>query len=63
MTRSPHALSLAHNEIVRLREHAGQMLGLKFAIASYNDAVVEAGGVPLALLQSVIDRYILSARG
>ncbi|MGN6123161.1 MAG: DUF885 domain-containing protein [Sphingomonas oligoaromativorans] len=51
-----------HNEITRLREHAKQVLGPKFDLAGYDDAVVKTGGVPLELLPSVIDRYIETAK-
>jgi uncharacterized protein (DUF885 family) len=51
-----------HNEITRLREQAKQVLGPKFDLAGYDDAVVKTGGVPLELLPSVIDRYIETAK-
>jgi uncharacterized protein (DUF885 family) len=50
-----------HNEIARLRDHAKQVLGTKFDLAAYDDAVVMTGGVPLELLPGVIDQYIAGA--
>ena len=47
-----------HNEILRLREKAKTALGAKFDLASFNDALVKTGGVPLTVLESVVDRYV-----
>jgi uncharacterized protein (DUF885 family) len=49
---------MGHNEILRLREKARKALGSRFDLAGYDDAVVTCGGVPLELLEGVIDRYI-----
>lgn len=49
---------VGHTEIVRLRETAKAALGSKFDIRDFNDAVVSTGGVPISVLDSVIDRYI-----
>ncbi|MFN3583272.1 DUF885 domain-containing protein [Phenylobacterium sp.] len=57
------AYKMGHNEIVRLREKAKAALGPKFDLRDYNDAVVTTGGAPLAVLETVIDRYIASAKG
>jgi len=54
---------MGHNEIVRLREKAKTALGPKFDLASYDDAVVKTGGVPLELLEGVIGGYIASMEG
>jgi uncharacterized protein (DUF885 family) len=53
---------VGHTEIVRLREKAKAALGAKFDIRDYNDAVVSTGGTPLAVLESVIDRYVAGAK-
>lgn len=53
---------MGHNEIVRLREKTRAALGPKFTLASYNDAVIKTGGVPLELLEGVIDGYIASMK-
>ena len=52
----------AINEIVRLREKTRAALGARFDLASYDDAVIKTGGVPLELLEGVIDGYIASKR-
>jgi uncharacterized protein (DUF885 family) len=56
------AYKTGHNEIVRLREKAKAALGPKFDLRDYNDAVVMTGGTPLAVLETVIDRYIAGVR-
>lgn len=56
------AYKMGHNEIVRLRDKAKAALGPKFDLRDYNDAVVTTGGTPLAVLETVIDRYIASAK-
>lgn len=56
------AYKVGHNEIVRLREKAKAALGPKFDLRDYNDAVVTTGGTPLAVLETVVDRYIAGAR-
>jgi uncharacterized protein (DUF885 family) len=56
------AYKVGHNEIVRLREKAEAALGPKFDLRDYNDAVVMAGGTPLAVLETVIDRYVAGVR-
>jgi uncharacterized protein (DUF885 family) len=53
---------VGHTEIVRLREKAKATLGPKFDLRDFDDAVVTTGGVPLMVLESVIDRYIASAK-
>jgi len=52
---------VGHTEIVRLRDKAKAALGPRFTPQGFNDAVVEAGATPLAVLSTVVDRYI--ARG
>jgi uncharacterized protein (DUF885 family) len=54
---------VGHNEILRLREMAKGKLGAKFDLASFNDVVVQTGGVPLTVLGGVIDRYVAGAMG
>jgi len=49
---------VGHNQIVALRDKAKAAKGAKFDAAAFNDAVVQTGGVPLALLDGVIDRMI-----
>ena len=54
---------VGHTEIVRLREKAKAALGARYDVRDYNDAVIRAGAVPLAVLATAIDDYIASARG
>jgi uncharacterized protein (DUF885 family) len=49
---------MGHNEILRLRDHARSALAGKFDEASFNDAIVETGGVPLTVLATAIDTHI-----
>jgi uncharacterized protein (DUF885 family) len=53
---------MGHNEIARLREKAKAALGPKFDMRDFNDAVVTTGGTPLAVLETVIDRYVAGAK-
>ncbi|MFS2003248.1 DUF885 domain-containing protein [Duganella sp. CT11-25] len=50
---------MGHNEILRQRERAKAALGGKFDLAGFNDALVQSCGVPLTVLPTVIDRYIV----
>jgi uncharacterized protein (DUF885 family) len=50
---------MGHNEILRQRERAKAALGGKFDLAGFNDALVQSCGVPLTVLPTVIDRYIM----
>jgi uncharacterized protein (DUF885 family) len=54
---------VGHTEIVRLRDKAKAALGDRFDVRDYDDAVIEAGAVPLAVLATAIDDYIARARG
>jgi uncharacterized protein (DUF885 family) len=53
---------MGHNEIVRLREKTKAALGPKFTLPGYDDVVIKTGGVPLELLEGVIDGYITSMK-
>lgn len=53
---------VGHTEIVRLREKAKAALGARYDVRDFNDAVIEAGAVPLAVLATAIDEYIAQAR-
>lgn len=46
-----------HNEINRLRDAAKAKLGARFDVRGFNDAVVQAGGMPLGVLGEVVDRW------
>ena len=51
---------VGHTEIVRLREKAKAALGAKFDVRDYDDVVVKSGGVPLTVLETVVDGYVKS---
>ncbi|WP_211453182.1 DUF885 domain-containing protein [Collimonas antrihumi] len=53
---------MGHNEILRQRERAKVALGGRFDLAGFNDALVKSGGVPLAVLPTVVDGYIAGVR-
>jgi uncharacterized protein (DUF885 family) len=53
---------VGHSEIVRLRDKAKAALGPRFEVRDYDDAVIEAGAVPLAVLATAIDDYIARAK-
>ncbi len=53
---------VGHNEILRQRARAMAALGARFDLREFDDAVVTTGGVPLAVLGPVIDRYIARVR-
>ncbi len=54
---------MGHNEILRLRDKAKAALGAKFDVATFNDAIVKTGGVPLTVLATAIDQYVARAKG
>ncbi|WP_426167544.1 DUF885 domain-containing protein [Sandarakinorhabdus sp. DWP1-3-1] len=49
---------IGHNEILKQRTRAKAVLGARFDVRDFNDALVETGGVPLAALPGVVDRMI-----
>jgi uncharacterized protein (DUF885 family) len=49
---------VGHSEIIRLREKAQATLGARYDVRDFNDAVIQAGAVPLAVLSTAIDDYI-----
>jgi uncharacterized protein (DUF885 family) len=53
---------VGHSEIVRLRAKAQAVLGDRFDLRTFDDALVLGGNVPLTLLEGVVDRYIESRR-
>lgn len=52
---------VGHNEINRLREKAKAALGPKYDVRDFNDTLVATGGVPLAVLDTVVAHYIARA--
>ena len=49
---------VGHTEIVRLREKAKASLGSRFDVRDFNDAVIQAGAVPLTVLATAVDAYV-----
>lgn len=49
---------VGHTEIVRLREKARTALGARYDVRDFNDAVIQAGAVPLTVLATAIDDYV-----
>ncbi len=52
---------VGHSEIVRLRDRAKAALGARYDVRDFNDAVIQAGAVPLTVLSSAVDDYIARA--
>jgi len=53
---------VGHTEIVRLRDKAKTALGNRFDVRDFNDAVMRAGAMPLAVLATAIDDYVAGAK-
>jgi uncharacterized protein (DUF885 family) len=56
------AYKVGHNEWVRLREKARTTLGSRFDIRAFHDAALAGGGMPLTVLERVVDNWIASQR-
>ena len=54
---------VGHTEIVRLREKAKAELGARFDVRDFNDAVIEAGQLPLTVLATAVDAYVAAKKG
>jgi uncharacterized protein (DUF885 family) len=54
---------VGHSEINRLRRKAQAALGPRFDYRAFNDALLLGGGVPLTLLETVIDGHIAARQG
>jgi uncharacterized protein (DUF885 family) len=52
------AYKVGHNEWVRLREKAKAALRARFDIRGFHDTALAAGGVPLSVLERVVDGWI-----
>lgn len=54
---------LGHTAINRLRTKAQRALGPRYDFRAFNDALVLGGGVPMSVLEHVIDRHIAGRKG
>ncbi len=52
---------IGHTEINRLRDRAKAELGPRYTLQGFDDVVVKTAGVPLTVLDGVVDRYIAGA--
>ncbi len=52
---------IGHTEINRLRDRAKAKLGPRFTLQGFDDVVVKTAGVPLTVLDGVVERYIAQA--
>ena len=50
-------------KILELREKAKKALGAKFDIRDFHDAVLKNGGMPLDVLERVVDGYVAAKKG
>jgi uncharacterized protein (DUF885 family) len=53
---------IGHNAINTLRDRARSVLGPRYRLQDFDDVVVETAGVPLTVLDGVVERYIASKR-
>jgi uncharacterized protein (DUF885 family) len=52
------AYKVGHNEWVRLREKAKASLGDRFDLKGFHDTALAAGGVPLSVLERLVDGWV-----
>ena len=56
------AYKVGHNEWVRLREKARTTLGDRFDIKGFHDTALAGGGVPLTVLERIVDNWVATQR-
>ncbi len=56
------AYKVGHNEWVRLREKARTALGDRFDIRGFHDTALAGGGMPLTVLERVVDDWVSSRK-
>jgi uncharacterized protein (DUF885 family) len=49
---------MGHLEIIALRDRAKRVLGERFDLRTFNDALLTSGNLPLTVLDKVMERYI-----
>ena len=54
------AYKVGHNEWVRLRDKARSRLGARFDQRGFHDTALAAGGVPLSVLERIVDGWTAS---
>jgi uncharacterized protein (DUF885 family) len=50
-------------KIIELRERAKATLGARFSLSEFHTRLLDAGRVPLSVLEQDIDRWIAAKRG
>ncbi len=56
------AYKVGHNEWLRLRDKARTSLGTRFDIRSFHDTALAGGGMPLNVLERVVDNWIAARK-
>lgn len=56
------AYKVGHNEWVRLREKAKATLGDRFDIKGFHDTALAGGGMPLTVLERVVDNWVAAQK-
>jgi uncharacterized protein (DUF885 family) len=56
------AYKVGHNEWVRLREKARATLGDRFDIRGFHDTALAGGGMPLTVLERVVDNWVATQK-
>ncbi len=56
------AYKVGHNEWLRLREKARKALGQRFDIRAFHDTALAGGGMPLTVLERVVDNWVAGQR-
>jgi uncharacterized protein (DUF885 family) len=56
------AYKVGHNEWLRLRDNARSALGERFDIRSFHDTALAGGGMPLTVLERVVDNWIAARK-
>ena len=57
------AYKVGELKILELREKAKTALGAKFSLKDFHAVVLDNGGVPLTVLEQLVDEWIASQKG